>query len=103
MPHTNASQLKFMPEFKALKTEKTMLENVQLLDGHTIKIEFTHPAESEDTKIYRVSTFQHWVNLTTDPRIVVYDGPRYLMHNTTANCTKGIPEPDGDAIYETRI
>lgn len=51
-------QLTIMPKFKASE-QNEVLENVQLLDGHIIKIQFTHPAKSEDTEVYRVFTFQH--------------------------------------------
>lgn len=63
-----------------------------------IFIQFLSPGTSNDTSIHQVGHFLRPVNLTTNPAILRYAGPEFLIHNSTANCTRGIEEPKRERV-----
>lgn len=71
---------------------------IERLASNEILIQFLSPGTSKDTTIHQVGHFLKPVNLTTNPTLLRYAGPEYLIHNTTSNCTRGIEEPRRDRI-----
>ena len=90
-----------MQSLRKLTSELTKLDVIRRIDHNTVNIRFTHPYTDKHTRVFKVLSFKYWVNLTSHPMMLDYDGPEYLIHNYTSNCTKGIDQPETDAIYES--
>ena len=89
------------PEIQKIRKEDTRIEEIRRVNNQTLLIEFLSPSPVEDTKIFRVTSFKYWVNLTTEPEMLEYVGPSFLIHNYTSNCSRGLTQPETDSVYET--
>lgn len=78
----------------------TKILGADSLGNNTYHFRFAVKQRSEDTKVYRIQAFPHWENLTGDKYLMVYNGPEYLIHNSTSNCTRAIDKPILSATYE---
>lgn len=59
-----------------------------------LTFEFTGRIRAPDTAVYRVTAFRFWAELLEDrAKLQEYQGPRYLIHNSSSNCIRGISEP----------
>lgn len=58
-------------------------------------MDFSTIITADDTKIYEADPFDIKLNETTAIR---YVDPEFMMHNKTANCTKGIKEPKSELV-----
>lgn len=66
---------------------------------NALVIEFTGRMRSPNTSVYRVTAFRFWSDLLEEEaKLLEYQGPRYLIHNTTSNCIRGISEPGSSCI-----
>lgn len=81
-------------EFDLLKPEDTLLEEVKRISNRTITFRFVAKKPAEGAKVYKLIAFDKWENLTDVPQLLVYDGPKYLVHNETSKCSRGIETPD---------
>lgn len=54
-----------------------------------------------NTGVFKVAAFDHWVNLTTVPLKLSYKGPTFVIFNQKLNCTIGIRDPTTRAVTET--
>lgn len=86
---------------RRIKSESTNIDAITRYNRDVINFRFTTPQINEDTRVYRIHSFRNWVNFTTNPVRVSYNGPPYVIHNSTNNCTKGIEKPEQDTVYET--
>jgi len=57
-------------------------------------------ANSQDTKVYRVHSFDHWDNLDEVPRYLSYNGANYLIYNYTSHCIKGLTTTSTEFVSE---
>lgn len=73
--------------------EDTHLETIVKIAQDLIKVQFWVEQFSNDTKVYRVESFDHHKNWSSYPVPVRYVGPKWVVHNSTSNCTVGIEEP----------
>lgn len=95
-----ASQLFSQPQLADRSAGDMVLENVEYTES-LLTVQFIVDRAAEDTTIYKLHTFDHWVNYTeAKPKMMRYRGPMHALLNTTANCTKGINEPEGQMILE---
>lgn len=78
--------------------ESMLLQSRELADG--IYIRFNVLLAAEDTLILRTNPFKIWTDWPAQPRMLRYDGPAYVSHNTTANCTIGIATPKGHIVTQ---
>lgn len=86
---------------RRLKPQLTQLECIEELDSKRIRFQFQHPILSDDTRVYHVSAFDIFGNLTMNPTLLPYSGPEILIHNATSKCTMGIKDPEGRAVSDT--
>lgn len=59
-----------------------------------IMLKFTSKIHAADTKVMNVIAVTHWANLTGRPTLMKYNGPKFVIHNLTTNCIKGIEKPE---------
>lgn len=74
-----------------LREDQTYITHVQVTenineDYQILNIVFKAPRNVEDTKIYSIETFDHWIDLDETEKFVKYDGPRHIAFNHTNNC-----------------
>lgn len=67
--------------------------------GH-LRIEFYAKRVAQDAAVFQADTFRIWVNLTTSPTLIKYNGPELLLHNYSSTCTKGIEYPQGSSTRD---
>lgn len=87
------SKLTDRVEFRDIRPEDTHGLTVNSIGPNKLEITFLSPSTSKDAHIYAVKTFPLATNLTSEPVVLKYTGPEFVIHNTTANCTKGIEQP----------
>lgn len=81
-----------IPELPLILEEHTTLTEVYNIDRDTVNFQFSYRMESDTTKIYEVNAISHYTNYSSSPQRVEYVGPRYVINNSTNNCTMGIDE-----------
>lgn len=81
----------FIPSkyFTHLSTDKTILQNLTVTNRTHLRIQFFHPKLHFDTKIYKIEAIEEYANYTGERYGLKYASPSYVIHNVTANCTKG--------------
>lgn len=83
-------------DFQNIDQESSLLENCKVLKPGVIRMQFTTREIDRKTHILEADPFAIYSNLTTTPCLYEYVGDRYVIHNTTANCTKSVPIVTGD-------
>lgn len=69
--------------------------------GNTYLFKFITIDKSDNTQVYKLHTFTTWQNVTGSKYLSVYDGPEFIITNSTTNCTRSIQSPVANTIYET--
>lgn len=80
--------------------EDTTNWRAEVIDNMTVHFDVNLRLKSEDTAVFEADPFQMVANLTTHPTPLIYAGPSLVIHNNTANCTRGITRPKGRSIYD---
>ena len=94
------SNLLNMTEIRYLDEQDTEMISISMLTPQTIRFKFNVRLLSTDTSIYRVHAFKYWDNLTHTPSLMEYQGTKFVIYNSSANCLKGIEEPTERTIID---
>lgn len=82
--HTEAlAAITGLDRFRQYQTDLTHLDSIKRTGNNTITFVFTHPIILVDTSVYKLDPFRHWSNITQNPTILEYDGPRWAIKNIT--------------------
>lgn len=94
------SNLINITEIADIDNRDTAMLSMHMISPQTIRFRFNTRVKSKDTLIYRVHAVKYWDNLTEIPQLMEYQGPKFVVYNTTINCIKGIDEPIERAVSE---
>lgn len=94
-----ASELWNTTEFEMLKPEDTLMEEIYKGTNHSVIFKFLAKKPASSVKIHKIVAFDRWDNLTDTPQLLSYDGPKYILHNETNDCIRGIETPDPKASW----
>lgn len=83
-----------------VKNGDTQWISVTRLASDIIRFKFAVRERSREAKIYKVSSFRYWDNLTETPSLMSYEGPEYVMYNETNNCLKAVEDQPNGAILD---
>lgn len=83
-----------------VKNENTMILEAYRVTNHTIIIKIAVRAKSRDAHIYETFNFDHIDHLHNGTVVMKYDGPKYLIYNTTSKCVKSIEQPKYEDVSE---
>lgn len=87
-------------ELEDIDNHDTNFEFIRRSGSNSFVFKFAVRNRALNTRVYKVSAFKYWDNLTGVPKLMEYRGYNYLIHNETANCLKAIEEPSQRAILE---
>lgn len=85
-------------ELKSIENIDTEFISVHQIAPNTLRLKFNVGIKSQDTAVYQVHAFRYWDNLTHTPTLMEYQGDKFVIYNSTANCIKGIEEPTSRAV-----
>lgn len=74
--------------FKETKELDTHLYSVHLIDTDTLEMKFQVKVTNLNVWIVKVLAFNHFHDYDTAPKLMVYDGPNYIVTNRVINCTR---------------
>jgi len=86
-------------DLKGRKEADTLLDHVERGENGVLKLEFYSTVYSSDTSLYRLKSIPHWVNITSEPVLMKYTGPEFVMYNRTSNCTRQCSDPSKTPVY----
>lgn len=81
-----------------VQPHNTRITGAEKLGNDAYLFKYTTLNKSEDTKVYILHAFPVWQNLTGTKYLSVYDGPDFLIHNTTSNCSQAIHNPISNTV-----
>ena len=87
------ADLSTIRDLRQFEERDTVLKNVTKRftgDQRFFKFEFIALKRSKSTKVYKLQAFDTYMDLQTDPYVLTYKGPKFVIYNATSNCTKGI-------------
>lgn len=97
---TNAMyKLSGISKFNEWEESDTYVESMTKLDPLAFEMVYHVFIKSIDTKIYEVADFKIWEDITEVPKLSIYTGPQYALHNKTSNCTLGLDEVKKGKVY----
>lgn len=79
------SQILNMTDLKKYDPSDTIFHSVQRVSENSIKFNFRVKTISDDTKVFKLSPFDIWTNITEEPKLITYAGPMYVIRNETSN------------------
>lgn len=77
-------------DLQHIDPHSSMAHRCTILKPGIIRLQFVTRAVHKDSFILQADPFKIYVNLTGRPCLHEYIGPKYVIHNVTANCTKPI-------------
>lgn len=86
-------------ELNEIEPKDTKVEKVYRDQDGLFHLDIYFYTFSNDTIIKKIDTFQRWVNITTNPTLMEYAGPEYIMYNATSNCARGIYNPSKVRVF----
>lgn len=94
------SQLFNYPQFKRYSQKGSKIHSIERINDNILNFVFSVKSKADNIEVVKNYGITHWVNLSSEPRLVKYTGPIFTLKNNTNNCKIGIEQIGNTFSYE---